>query len=264
MSFKTTLRPGRLVSIKTSISGNTSYKKLDLDIAREDDGVLRTKWETEKTVIDPAEQEAAAFIRNKMRNLMASVCSRTAFGLLCPERDVDLLNSAIDKAKSLCEEFNKTAKVTRVYFYAITGRIEDNDVAAINAINSEVRGLLEDMAKGIQNLDVKAVREAAKQAREVGQMLAPDAQARITVAIDAARATATRMAKAGEQAAQEIDVVAIRRIEEARTAFLDLDADGKPVEAPSIEGRAVDLSPVDTAAANPVQFGDLDYVGQES
>ncbi|MGE0290624.1 MAG: hypothetical protein AB7P16_30455, partial [Bradyrhizobium sp.] len=43
-------------------------------------------------------------------------------------------------------------------------------------------------------------------------------------------------------AASEIDRATLRRIEEARTAFLDLDEGGK-VARPVVEGRALDLAP---------------------
>ena len=43
------------------------------------------------------------------------------------------------------------------------------------------------MEQGLQNLDVKSIRDAASKAKSIGQMLAPEAAVRIQLAIDAAR-----------------------------------------------------------------------------
>jgi vacuolar-type H+-ATPase subunit H len=98
------------------------------------------------------------------------------------------------------------------------------------------------MVEGIKNLDVTSVRDAADRARDIGRMLTPDAQARIGDAIEAARAAARKIVKAGEQAAQEIDQRNVQRITEARTAFLDLDPAAE-VAAPVEEARALDFEP---------------------
>src|SRR5215831_16187739 len=233
-----TLRPGLLVSLKTSIRGNIRYDHRDIE--REhltEDGRQLAKWETERTISDPLEYEAATKVRSKVRSIVSSVCANSAFGLLCPEKSTDDLDNAIAEARRLTDEFNATAKLTRVRVYVIAGRIAPDDVEAVRAINSEVRDLLANMADGIRNLDVKAVRDTANRARDIGRMLTPDAQARIQTAIDAARSTARQIVKAGEQAAQEIDQRTIRRITEARTAFLDLEPVAE-VAVPAVGGRA--------------------------
>lgn len=243
MRNTTTLRPGLLVSLKTSISGNVSYFKQEIEpdhLTR--DGKRQAKWETERVISDPKEHEAATRVRSKANSLIRTVCSRSAFGLLCPEIETERLEKAIAEARTLAEEFNATARLTRVSVYVITGRIAPDDVEAVRAINSEIRDLLEDMQRGLKNLDVDAVRDAANKARNIGAMLSPDAAARVSSAIEVARSAARRIVKAGDQAASEIDRATLRRIEEARTAFLDLDS-GSKVARPVVEGRALDLSP---------------------
>lgn len=239
----TTLRPGLLVSIKTSIDGNVSYIKTELEAEQITEGTLRAKWETEKTVTDVAEHEAASKVRSKARSLIASVCASSAFGMLCPENAEQDLNKALAEARQRCEDFNKTSTFSKVYFYAITGRIAPDDVEAVRAINSEVRGLLAQMEEGIQKLDVDAVRKAASSAKQLGTMLSPAAQARIQIALDAARATAKKMVAAGEQAAGEIDARTLSTLREARTAFLDVDQADVAIGTPTAEARAIDLVP---------------------
>src|SRR5262249_22550557 len=96
---------------------------------------------------------------------------------------------------------------------------------------------------GLERLDVEAVRAAAKRARDVGKMLTPQLQERIGDAIKIARATARKIAKAGETAAIEVDLDAVRRVADARAACLDLDAAADPIIAPPAEGLALDLEP---------------------
>lgn len=236
-----TLRPGLLVALKTSIAGNVKYRKAVLEAEEIDaSGTLTAKWETEKTVVDAAEQEAAAQARNKARNVVASVCAVTAFGYLCPEAAEDKLKGALKEANRVVEAFNDTAKLTRVYFYAITGRVAPDDVEAVKAINAEVRTLLAEMEKGVATCDVKVIRKAATEAKQLGEMLSADAQGRITYAIEAARTAARQIVKAGETAALEVDRATIAKLTECRTAFLDLDDAGE-IATPFEQGRAVDL-----------------------
>lgn len=246
-----TLRPGLLVSLKTSVVGNVAYAKETLEPTHlTEDGKSKARWETLRTITDPVEHEAALKARNKAAGIIRGICTNSAFGLLCPEADADKLAAAMVEARKLADAFNATAALSRVHLYIITGRVAPDDVEAIKAINSEVRDLLADMKVGIEKLDVKAVREAASRAKEIGAMLSADAQARVQIAVDTARAAATKIVKAGETAAAEIDESALRKITEMRTAFLDLDTAGE-IKAPSASGRALDLAP---AASGPVTF----------
>jgi hypothetical protein len=72
-------------------------------------------------------------------------------------------------------------------------------------------------------------------------MLSPEAEARVRVAVDTARDAAKQIVKAGEAAAIELDVRAIRKITEQRTAFLDM-RDEVEVARPAAQARAVDFA----------------------
>jgi hypothetical protein len=236
-----TLRPGFLVSLKTSCRGNVRYDKIDLDEQRDSTQEI-TKWETTRTIADRAEYEAAKKAQSKASSIIRSVCTVSAFGLLCPEGNADLLDAAIKRAHSVVDAFNETASLTRVHVYVIAGRIASDDVEAVRAINSEVRDLLDTIARGISKLDVEAIRNAADKAKSVGKMLSPSAQAAVQFAIDTARNTAKQIVKAGEAAAVEIDTLAIRAITDARTSFLDL-RDEVEIAVPATQARAIDLQP---------------------
>jgi len=239
-----TLRPGLLVSLKTSVVGNVSYQKKVLESDRlTKEGKRTARWETKREIEDAAEHEAAIKTRSQVRMLIRKICAVSAFGLLCPESQEKDLAAATKEARAIAAEFNRKAKFTRVEVYVFCGRIAPDDVEAVRAINSEVRDLLKEMEDGISKLDVAAVRDAAMRARSIGKMLTPAAQERITDAIDKARAAAKKIVKAGEQAAQEIDRGTIRQLADARTAFLDLDTANTQVAKPQAAARAIDLAP---------------------
>jgi hypothetical protein len=130
----------------------------------------------------------------------------------------------------------------------MVGVVANDDQRAISAINSEMRDLIDSMAKGIATLDVTEIRKAANKATSVGKMLEPGAQATVKKAITLARAAAKDIVKAGEAAAIEVDQVTLQRLQEARTAFLDLDPQGEvlPVEHTA---PAVDFEPVEAIQA---------------
>ena len=246
-----TLRPGLLVSLKTTVVGNVKYDRRVIEPEHVvDDGAQKARWETERTIVDPVEHEVAKVARGKARTLITSVCASSAFGLLCPEANADILEQAIAEARKVTEAFNKQANLTRVNVFVLTGRIAPDDVEAVKAISSEVRDLLSSMEEGVKNLDVKAIRDAASKARQIGTMLSPEAQGRIQVAIDAARSTAKQIVKAGEQAAIEVDKLCMQKIAEQRTMFLDMDEVAAEVAAPEVSAPGIDMTPaIETKAA---------------
>ena len=240
MTMRTsTLRPGLLVSLSTSLRGNVSYDKTDLDNER--DGVTEmVAWRTDRRIADVKEFEAAKKVVGKAQNIIRSVCVKSMFGLLCPESDEDVLEEKVTEAQALVDEFNAKAKLTRVHVYCMTGHIASDDVKAVKKISAEVRSLMADMETGLKNLDVQMVREAANKAKSVGQMLTPDAEGRVTKAIELARSAARKIVKAGEEGSVEIDRLAIRKIAEQRNSFIDID---EPVEMqkPTARVGSVDL-----------------------
>lgn len=239
-----TLRPGFLISLKTSVRGNVKYDKRNIEAETvTEDGEEVVQWETKRTIADAKEFKAASEARSKARSIISSVCVNSAFGLLAPEAAHEELEKSIADARKVADAFNATAKLTRVSIYIMVGKVASDDVEAVRAINSEVSDLLADMERGLRNMDVKVIREAASKAKSVGQMLSPEAAARVQMAVEAARSSARKIVQAGEQAAAEIDLRAIRTVTESRSMFLDL-GESKEIAAPQQERRAIDLVPV--------------------
>lgn len=239
-----TLRPGLLVGLKTSITGNTQYAKTTIEADHVlKSGAKRAVWETQRTVLDPEEAEKARKLRGDCYWTISRLCVQTAFGLLCPENKREELDAAVREAHANAKKFNAAAKLTNIRLYVIIGRVAPDDVEAIRAINSEVRDLISVMESGVRNLDVKAIRSACNKVQAVGRMLSPEAEAKIKKTIEVARKSAREIAKAGEEAAQIIDRATIKALRQSRTAFLDLDDNGTEVQAPTTGGRAVDLEP---------------------
>ena len=238
-----TLRPGLLVGLSTSISGNVKYRTQVIEEEHvTEDGAEAARWETERTITDPAEHEAAKKARSKARQAIVRACAPTTFGLVCPEDRIPDLEAGLAEARRVADIFNSTASVTRLSVNVLTGRIASDEVEAVKAINSEVRDLLSAMENGIQKLDVQAIRDAADKAKSLGAMLSPEASERVQEVIDAARKQAVRFVKAGEQAAAELDQATIAKITEARAAFLDFD-DAREVKTTVEQGLGLDLMP---------------------
>lgn len=242
MPLVSTIRPGLLVSLRTNLSGNVSYRaqEIEADHVDPETGARRARWETERVIEDPAEHERAVKARGKARSLITTVCAQSAFGLLCPAADEDKLHAAIRDARTVTEEFNSTASLTNISVNVIVGRIAADDVEAVRAINSEIRELLAQMERGLRNVDATVIREAANKARALSTMLSPDAVKRAQVAIEAARIAARQIVKAGETAAIEVDAAAIETVRTSRLAFLDLE-DAAEMQAPEARAAALDL-----------------------
>jgi hypothetical protein len=241
----TTIRPGRLVSLKTSVRGNVSYRKEDIDSSRDAAGA-HTRWQTERTIIDPTEHERAIKARSAICSLIRGKCSISAFGLLCPNEKVPDLEGAVKEARAIAAAFNQSASVTRIEVCVLAGEISDNDAEATRAINSEMRDLIDTMQQGIRDLDVKTVRDAANRAKSLGAMLSTDAANRAQQAIDTAREVARRIVKAGETAATEISESTLARMAECRAAFLDVDLPETEIAAPISAPIGVDFEYVES------------------
>jgi osmotically-inducible protein OsmY len=240
-----TLKPGLLVSLKTAVVGGVNYTKNVIEDAHiTGDGAQIAKWETERTVTDAVEYEAAKKARGKARSIINGVCSASSFGLLCPLDKAKELENAVAEARKVTEGFNRAAKVSRVYVYVITGKIAADDAEAVKAINSEVRELLDSMKDGLQNFDVKVIREAASKAKGLSKMLERGSSDKIEAAIASARSAARKIVKAGENVSKELDLNAMRDLDNARFAFLDLD-EVEDVKVEAAEVATVDLAPLE-------------------
>jgi hypothetical protein len=243
-----TLRPGLLVHVSTSIKGNVKYSVTDL--GKDSDGVSEdSRWQTDRHIADKAELEAATKARSKARSLISSVCAQSPHFLLCLESRADELDKAEAEARAVVAEFNRSAKLTQIVLSVFVGVVAPDDARAIRMVNQEMANLMQAMQEGMKNLDVKKIRDAADTARSVGQMLTPEMQAKIEDAIQLARKTAREMKKASEVGAVEIDRRAIAKIENARTAFLDLE-DASAIGEVEHAGRAVELDPTVKEAAD--------------
>jgi hypothetical protein len=245
----TIIRPGLLVSLKTTVRGGVTYQKrtIEADHAR---GAARVAtWETTREIADADEHAAAIVARGKARTAVTRVCCASTFGLLCPQARESELRAAIEEAQAIANTHNGAAKCTRLEVFAITGRIADNDEQAARAISSEVRDLIAAMETGVRAADPEAIREAANKARALAGMLSPDAQTAVSKAIADVRSIARdivrRVEKQGEQAASIVQGLKLESLQAARFAVLDL-SDSSELDAGDslpLAGRALDFEP---------------------
>jgi hypothetical protein len=250
MSNASVIRPGLLVSVKSTVVGGVSYQRVDLDADKPIDGQDVTRWETKRIIEDKIEHAAAVKCRSAALAMIRKVCSVTSFGLLCPTEQEGALDAAVVAARKLVDAHNDTAKCTRVGIYALKGRVASDDAEAARAITQEVASLITRMDAGIKAFDPKAVREAADRARELSGMLSEDKQSKIDGAIEQARKAARTIVKRIEKEGEKRETVLLDiqrgQIESARIAFLDMSGD--PAE----------VMDVPTPVFDRQRFADLD------
>ncbi len=244
MTNISTLRPGLLVAIKTSIVGNVSYTTRDIERDHAEGAARIAKWETERKVADAEEHEAAIKARGTAIHTVRRLCAVTAFGCLCPEDRAADLSKAIDEARATVDAFNASATITRIRIYVIAGRIAPDDVEAVRAIRAELAAVMGEMERGVASLTPQAIRDSARRANELAEMLTESSRKQVDEAVTAARATATaiiKAVKAGEQAAIAVDEIVLKKIAATRTSFIDLDNVDAVIAQPVVAARSVDL-----------------------
>lgn len=252
MSKASVIRPGLLVSVKSTVVGGVSYQRTDLDADKPaEEGQAVSRWETKRVIENEAEHEAAIKCRSTALAMIRKVCSSTSFGLLCPADQEGALDAAIAQARKLVDAHNESAAHTRVGVYALKGRVASDDAEAARAITEEVATLVTKMDAGIKAFDPKVIREAADRAREISGMLSEDKKGKIDAAIAQARAAARTIVKRIEKEGETRETVLLDiqrgQIESARIAFLDLS--GGDESAPTESSMP---------AADVQRFADLD------
>jgi hypothetical protein len=242
--------PGILVALKSSVNGGVEYQRT----ATEEDADGRVKkWETTRFMEDPAERKAAGVVAGEASRLVARLCVRTTFGLLCrTDREAEL-DAAVREMREKVSAWNRKATHSFVNVSAIKGRIADNDEEAIRAILDEARDLLDQMDRGMSASDVEVIRSAAMRAKRLSEMMTDESSEQINAALDAARQAARAIVKRGDDLGDRVANVTIEidreAFDEARFSFLDATSTVVG-DLPSIDvGRAAALE-VDEVAAS--------------
>ena len=247
------LKPGLLVSLKTSIRGGVNYQRTEIDPEHTDaDGARIATWQTTREIADPLEFERATEARSRARSIVTAVCCPSSFGLLCPFNREAELAEAIAAARVITDAHNTTARQSHIEVCVLAGRIAQDDAEAVRAINSELRDLMDGMTAGIKAADSEAIREAANKARALGGMLTENVAGKVTDAIAQARRAAReivkRVEKAGESAADVVKELNNDKIASARFAFLDLDDAPATVTQEAPSARPIELEPENNGA----------------
>jgi hypothetical protein len=261
-----TLKPGLIVSLSARMAGGVRYERKDLEKDVPTDGPSVEKWETVKVVQDPEEYERAIKVRGKCRSLIASACTRSVFGLLCPSDKEKVLDDAIGEARTLADTFNASAATVQISVYVLKGRIAETDQEAAGAIADELKGLLGEMREGIASMDVKRIRDAASTAKQMGRMLDELTAKKLSAAVEEARFVAKEITRRlddpdeAEGLAAYVQDIKLASLSEERFAFLDMDPvePGEGGAAPAMveeAPRAVEIDTEESERAD-VEAGD--------
>src|SRR4029077_7290255 len=136
----TTLRPGFMVAVSTSITGNVSYHVIDQGAQETVEGEEAT-WITNRLTRNKDEQQRATKARSLARSAIQTVCAKSKFCLLCPEANKDRLDPPIANARASAADFNAPSEITTIDVNVLVGKISPDDVEAVKSINTEIRGL---------------------------------------------------------------------------------------------------------------------------
>jgi hypothetical protein len=259
-----TLKPGMLVSVKTTIRGGVKYTRTDIEPEHAVGEGRSAEWNTKRDVADAEEFERAIKIRSAARALITAICSPSSFGLLCPQDREQELSDAVIAAVDMVREFNSESRASKVEIFSIAGRIAQDDIQAARAIASEIRDLMRDMESGIKRADPEAIRKAANAAKQLKGMLSADVADKVSGAIEQARKAAREIVKrignAGEVAADVVAEINVSLIKSAQFAFLDLDEDNEvePMQAVS-SAVEFDDAPAYAIAASPVEQSAIEF-----
>lgn len=217
------IRPGYLVSLKTTLIGNISYHKQVLE--REhivEDGSEQARWETKRVIGNREEHTAGFKAQSDARAKITQVCTNTAFGLFCPSEKVGELQQAIREAKQISNTFNRTARFSRTNVYVIVGKVVAEEFDIVTAMATEALQLLTAMKDGIRNRDKTVIREAANELRQLSEMFSENGQEKLQVALSAGRGAARKIVKAPDGPAHALEGEAVLIIEVAMRAFQQL------------------------------------------
>jgi len=227
----TTIRPGLLVGLKTQVRGGVHYDRRDLEESQ--DGAEK-RWETLRTIEDPAEHEAAGKVRQQACSTIRRVCAATSFGLLCPDDKEAELDAAIASARRMASAHNLGASTTEVRVFVLKGRVASSDAEAARAIAADMAELIATMQTGIRSMDPAAIRDAAARARVAAAMLGDAEKGRVERAVDVARKAARTIVRRIEKAHEDVALVMRELESEAiqplRMTYLDFCND-EPGEA---------------------------------
>ena len=244
--YTATIKPGCLISIKTTCHGGVQYNRVDMGLEYDGNGQEISEWQTTRVIEDKTEHERSVQVRAKCSNILRLACISTPFGSICPEEKIDEFMVIYENARKLAEEFNESAQNIRITINMMRGRIASDDQEAVRSMISEMRELAQAMDTAISSGDVKAIREAAGMALRMGAMLDESVGDRISEAVKAARKAAReivkRVEKKGEKLEEVVNEQNTQPIDQMRVAFLDLEMSLETSDEPAMP--AVDLQRV--------------------
>ena len=178
------------------------------------------------------------------------------FGLLCPLANLTKFDAAVTEARRLAAEFNASSKLYQVKVRVLRGRIANTDQEAMQAIGGEINELLDTISSGLARNDVKATRDAADRAKALSKMLQPGVAERVEQAIEAARKTATEVAKAQREKITPVEAIeftsAAVAVKAINVAKIELDLSDDELN----DDGQIELPPKAAAPAYELDLGD--------
>ena len=217
------LKPGRMVSLRSTVRGGVEYDREDLptacDCALADgpraevrgpdhatscpmgEGEAVKAWKTVRRIKDPVEWKRAKAVRGRAVAKVWHACVFTEFGLVLPDDRRAKFEEILTEQRQLVHEHNKTTQHTHVTLRVLRSRLE-RDEETETSLAAEVDEVVEDMEACAAASDVDGARKTALKAQKLTAIFSSDVAARVMEKVKAARDAATAAAKAARDAAK--------------------------------------------------------------
>jgi hypothetical protein len=229
MSRVFTFQPSILVGAGISRRGGVHYIRHELDVTVRGDSETK-RWETTREVVNTAEMERAEQAVGEYRRMLAKVCIRTEFGLLCLKAKEAVLDATIEEIRSKAANVNDGLNACRIHVAFVKGQIASADKEAAAAIQAEIRHFMDQLSAALHSMDPKAIRSALLTGKGLDTLLTVTDSTILQNAVKAAKralkTASRRIQKKGEQVELVRQAIDLSPVDQARTYFLEIPEEG--------------------------------------
>lgn len=152
------LNPCILVTERLTVERGVSYDKRDVSVVPHMDGSEDATWETQRHYKNKEEAKEADRVYSNARFRIRSKCLYTEVGYLCPEKDKALLETSIQEAKDLVDEFNKKAQHCHVKFRVLCTSVQPGNIDGTEALRETLERNTVALKDALSEFDVKRAR----------------------------------------------------------------------------------------------------------
>lgn len=191
------LVPCLLLAVNVSRTGGESYQREDeLHLEAQKDGEVRTQWTTRKTVDDEKELAEANSLQGKAKRAAGKLGRHTPVGIVVAASKRQAVEDYRDEWRAEFDEFNATAKHSRVDFSCMVFAIRGDNVQELEQVLDELRRGLDDLEKAYSTADPGSMRDVVRRMQGFTDLLPERVATTMELAVKSAQKRARNISKA--------------------------------------------------------------------